>query len=828
MDLERNAIVLGVEASGKREAIERVGQLLVANGCIEPGYIDSMMGREAVANTYLGNGIAIPHGMPENRALIRKTGIGVLQIPDGVAWNPGETVHLVVGIAAKSDEHIAILTNLTHVLDDPETVARLARTTRAEDIVETLNNAGAVRQKPAPAMDLSGFSSIDIRITGPHGLHARPATFFVDVASGYLSEIYLEHDGTTGNGKSLASLLQLGVPSNTIVRLHAKGEDAASALAGLQAAVEAGLGEEEEQTVTPLPQEHRWTPADVGRTIPGIFASPGLATGPIRQYLHQKIVVETNAKDPARETTSLQQAISSAKTNLGNLYEEVRAKTGAAKAAIFKAHIAFLEDPELLAEVKGLIATGKSAGFAWRQAIDTRVHAMEMHEDQLLAARAMDLRDVGRRVLKHLAGVVADAPFIPDKPILLVAEDLTPSDTAALDPARILGICTAAGGPTSHSAIIARSLGIPAIVGAGPAVLAVADETIAILDGDAGNLYLEPSPADQQSAREARRQLDALRSEEFNDRFLPAITVDDHRLEVVANIGKVEEAEQAVNAGAEGVGLMRTEFLFLGRETPPDEEEQYQSYRDMLKSLNGLPMILRTLDIGGDKNVSYLDLPAEDNPFLGERGIRLCLNRPELFTTQLRAMYRAARHGELRLMLPMISSLEELAAARRLAEKARLEVGAEPVEIGIMVEVPATAVMADLFAREVDFFSIGTNDLTQYVMAIDRLHPTMAGHADSLHPSVLRMIDMVVKAADGAGIWVGVCGGLAGDPLGAEILMGLGVRELSMVIPSVAAIKAHIRATSIADARQLARKALSCRNVSEIRAMQHMQQGKIS
>jgi phosphocarrier protein FPr len=668
-------------------------------------------------------------------------------------------------------------------------------------------------------MDLSGFSSVDVTIAGAHGLHARPATFFVDVANQFSSEIYIEYDGRTANGKGLASLLKLGVSSGKKIRIHAKGADAKGALSELKNAVESGLGEEEDDKVDVPQMEHCWTPENVARTIPGFKASPGLATGPIQQYAQQKIIVETNAKDPQQETASLNHAVSAAKVNLQNLYEEVRSKAGAAKAGIFRAHIAFLEDPELRSEVKQLIDDGRSAGFAWRQVIEDRVRALEQHEDPILAGRAMDLRDVGRRVLKHLTGTVADQPFIPSEPVILVAEDLTPSDTATLDPALILGLCTASGGPTSHSAIIARSLGIPAIVATGPAVLEIANDTLAIIDGDAGNLYLEPSEEDQTSAEVARKALDNLRNEEFNHRFKPAITLDDHRIEVVANIGKAQEAEQAVNAGAEGVGLLRTEFLFLGRDTPPDEEEQYQHYTAMLKSLNGLPMIIRTLDIGGDKEVTYLDLPAEDNPFLGERGIRLCLNRPELFLTQLRAIYRASKQGPLRIMLPMVATLEELAAAKRLAEKARIEVGAEPVDIGIMVEVPSVVAMADVFAKEVDFFSIGTNDLTQYVMAIDRLHPTLAAQADSLHPSVLRMINMVVRAADAAGIWVGVCGGLAGEPLGAIILAGLGVKELSMVIPSVAAIKAQLRNIKIEDARKLAQQALACSNVKQVRAL---------
>lgn len=820
MNLEKKSIALGVEAAGKREAIEIVGELLVQNGHIDPGYIESMMGRESVANTFLGNGIAIPHGLPENRDLIKKTGIAVLQFPKGVAWNPGETVFLVVGIAAKSDEHITILTNLTHILDDPDTIASLSQTTDADEIAKVLSGERRESKKEAPTMDLSGFDSVDVVITGAHGLHARPATFFVDVASAYTSEIYVEYDGNTANGKSLVSLLKLGVTSGKQIRIHAKGQDSTAALADLKIAVESGLGDEDEDKAASVKQfEHCWEPKNVGRTIPGINASPGLATGPVQQYVHQQIVVEANAKDPAHETLALTHAIAAAKVNLRQLYEEVRAKAGAAKAAIFRAHIAFLDDPELHAEVKVQIENGKSAGFAWRQVIETRVHTLELHDDPLLAARAMDLRDVGRRVLKHLAGAIHDEPFIPSQPVILVAEDLAPSDTASLDPSLILGLCTAGGGPTSHSAIIARSLGIPAIVAAGPSVLDVKDGTVAILDGDAGNLYLDPGKEDMASAEDARKILDELRNEEFNDRYLPAVTLDKHRVEVVANIGKAEEAEQAVNAGSEGVGLMRTEFLFLGRETPPDEEEQYGQYKTMVESLNGLPIIFRTLDVGGDKEVSYLDMVAEDNPFLGERGIRLCLNRQELFLTQLRAIYRASKHGPLRIMLPMVSTLEELATAKRLADKARIEVGADPVDIGIMVEVPSVAIMADLFAKEVDFFSIGTNDLTQYVMAIDRLHPTLSGQADSLHPSVLRMIDMVVRAADSAGIWVGVCGGLAGDPLGAVILTGLGVHELSMVIPSVAAIKSHIRSIKKEDARRIAEQALACKNVKQVREL---------
>jgi len=322
-----------------------------------------------------------------------------------------------------------------------------------------------------------------------------------------------------------------------------------------------------------------------------------------------------------------------------------------------------------------------------------------------------------------------------------------------------------------------------------------------------------------ESARQAQKTLQALRDKEYQARYEPAITTDAERVEVVANISNAAEAEQAVNAGGEGVGLLRSEFLFLDREEAPTEAEQFDAYEKMVKSLNGLPLIIRTLDIGGDKNAPYLNLPPEENPFLGVRGIRLCLARPKLFKPQLRAIYRASQSGPVKIMFPMISTLEDLHAAKEIAEQVRLEVGAEPVEIGIMIEVPSAVVMAEELAQEVDFFSIGTNDLTQYTLAMDRLHPMLAKQADGLHPAVLRMIDKAVQAATSAGKWAGVCGGIAGDPKGAVILLGLGVSELSVSIPSIAAIKAKIRSISLADAKELAQKALKCRTAEEVRGL---------
>ncbi|WP_416674257.1 phosphoenolpyruvate--protein phosphotransferase [Egbenema bharatensis] len=815
INLGKNSIQLNAQAANKADAIRQAGELLIRNGNMKPGYIDSMMNREKVAHTYLGNGIAIPHGLPHDRELILETGISVVQVPRGVEWNPGEVVYLVVGIAAKSDEHIEVLANLTQVLDDEAAVHRLAQTSDPLDIVETLTHQRPVDESPAE-VEPDFAKAVEVTIAGKAGLHARPATTFVNIAKSFDSEIRVRYGNKTANGKSMVSLLKLGVEGGSTVRIMAQGPDEDEALRALEAAVVAGLEEEEETAPTPTLD---WMPSFETEAIPGIAASPGMAIGKVHQLKRGKIVVEATAKDPAAEEMYLRQAIATAQIELEDLHNDVAARAGASKAAIFLAHQEFLNDPDLLNEAIDELKHQHSAGWAWQQAIEQRASALEQLNDPLLAGRAVDLRDVGRRVLRLLAETIEEEQSLPDYPVILLAEDLTPSDTAGLDPALTLGVCTAAGGPTSHTAIIARSLDIPAIVGAGPAILHLADETSCILDGTNGNLYPNPTEADRVTAQTALKDLQALREAERLACYQPALMTDGHRIEVVANIGAAVEAEQAVNAGAEGIGLLRTEFLFLQRSAPPSEEEQFAAYSQMTQALNGLPLILRTLDIGGDKEIPYLNLPAEENPFLGIRGIRLCLVQPDLFKTQLRAIFRAAQTGPIKIMFPMIATLEDFHTAYKLAESVRQEVGADPVEIGMMVEVPSAVVMADEFAKIVDFFSIGTNDLTQYVLAMDRGHPILAKQADGLHPAVLRMIHQTVQAAQSAGKWVGVCGGIAGDPKGAAILAGLGVTELSVSIPSVAAVKAKIRGMSFAETQGLAKRALACRTAQEVRAL---------
>lgn len=817
--INEQQVLLQTNAANKTEAIRQVGQLLVDSGCIEAGYITSMLGREQVANTYLGNGIAIPHGLPADRDLIKRTGIAVVQAPAGVTWNPGEMAQLIVGIAAKSDEHIDVLRRLTRVLGDAQQVARLTSTTDARDIIEALT--GERPTAPVQSQATQDFPLyFDAVVHNKTGLHARPASVFVDLAKRFQAEVKVRHAEEVVNGKSLISLLQLGVSVGSTIRVSAQGSDAAAMLDALKVAIAGGLGDDPEESQSAKASAVQdWVPLDAVQTMDGVSASSGLAIGTVRQYRTRQIVVEDAPGDSMVEGNRFQEALSAAQAELDRLYEEVKTRLGSGKAAIFRVHAELLQDVALIQQTIVAIYQRHSAAWAWQQAINERVSQMQKLDDPVLAGRAVDLSDVGQRVMRYLLGLPEEQLLSLGEPTILLADDFTPSDTAKFDPDTILGFCTVKGGATSHTAILARSLGIPAIVGVGKALTDVPNGTSVILDGTNGKLYLKPSEADVQAAREKQQQLQRLQDVANMTRFDPALTLDGFRVEVAANINRAAEAPQAIEAGAEGVGLMRTEFLFLERSSIPSEDEQFEAYRDMVQAMQGRPVVIRTMDIGGDKEVTYLNLPKEDNAFLGIRGIRLCLARPDLFIPQLRALYRASAYGPMSIMFPMIATLEDWQQARDLAEQVRQELNAPKVPLGIMIEVPSAAILADQFAQEVDFFSIGTNDLTQYTLAMDRLHPQLAKQADALHPAVLRMIASTVQAASKAGKWVGVCGGLAGDAKGAVILAGLGVSELSVGTPSIAAVKAQLRGLSMAEMRRIATQALQCRTATEVRSL---------
>jgi len=404
---------------------------------------------------------------------------------------------------------------------------------------------------------------------------------------------------------------------------------------------------------------------------------------------------------------------------------------------------------------------------------------------------------------------------------VLIAEDLTPSDTASLDRTKVVGFCTTGGGASSHVAILARSLDIPAVAGIEPHALDIPDGTRVILDGAKGTLRMNVTEEEVESIRRRQAKHAARRAIELSHKDEPAVTTDGHHVDVVANIGGLDDAIESMTKGAEGVGLLRSEFVFLGRKTAPNEDEQAAIYTDIAKALKpGQPLVIRTLDVGGDKPLPYLPIAPEENPFLGERGIRVGLDRPEILRTQARAILRAASAGaKVQVMFPMVATIEDFRLAKAIFEEERARLGADPVPVGIMVEVPSVAVMAPQFAAEVDFFSVGTNDLTQYTLAMDRGHPKLAPQVDGLNPAVLGLIAQAVKAAHAAFRWVGVCGGIASDPQAVPLLVGLGVDELSVSIPAIPAVKAQIRSLSLKDCQDLAAQALTQSSAADVRAL---------
>jgi phosphoenolpyruvate-protein phosphotransferase len=509
---------------------------------------------------------------------------------------------------------------------------------------------------------------------------------------------------------------------------------------------------------------------------------------------------------------------------ISQLKATVSATASLTEAAIFDAHLMFLDDAALLQKAQTAIDAGTSAEAAWMDGIEFFAAQLAHLPDPTLQARAADVRDVGRRVLDQLLGRPAASVELR-APSVVVARDLAPSQIASLPVARVLAFCTAEGGPTSHTAILAKAWGKPAVVALGKAVLEISDGIQLLVDGNRGEVVIDPDEETAQAFALRRQQSEKVAASALATAGEPAITLDRRRVEIAANIGSVEDAATALEYGAEGVGLLRTEFLYLDRQSAPTEEDHLAAYRAILQTMGTRPVIARTQDIGGDKTVPYLDLPHEANPFLGWRAIRISLDRPEVFAIQLRALWRASPGHDLRIMFPMIATPDELRGAKAALDRARLDVAAsnQPVaarvQVGMMVEVPSAAVLADQFARDVDFFSIGTNDLTQYTLAADRTNERVVALSDACHPAVLRLIHQVVESAHREDRWVGVCGELAGDADAVPLLLGLGVDELSMAPQRIPAVKAIVRQWSYTRAQQLARQALTVSSAAAARTL---------
>ncbi|WP_370869021.1 phosphoenolpyruvate--protein phosphotransferase [Rhodoferax sp.] len=819
-------VKLNAQASNKTEAVRLAGQLLVDAGYIAPGYVDSMLRREEAANTFLGAGVAIPHGMVEDRHHIHHTGVAVVQFRDGVAWKDGDRAQMVVAIAAKSEEHIVLLRRLTRLMQRPQSIDSLVQTDDPQLIVSTLADEPVPVTSPTTeVLAWPSDAQSDWTLDYPNGLHARPATRWVETAKRFACDLRVYKALEFADAKALTGLLALGATRGDSLRVAARGPDARRAVDALLDVMQALSADEKadaerarRNALAARRSAPDWLPDGSPQAIYGIGASPGLAIGALVRHVSHQFEVHDSPADVIADGEALESAVLAISQELQTLETQTRTRLGASEAAIFASQRELIADADLLREALASILRGHGVAWAWQAALQARVEKLQAVADPLLAARALDLRDVGERVLARLLGIERQSLVLKQASIL-VADDLTPSDTLQLDMNFVVGLAISSGGPTSHTAILARTLGLPAVVAAGSALLAAPEGQLAVIDGGLGAVYLEVSQTDRDAvATVIARQL-AERNALRESRYLPATTTDGHTVEVAANVANAKQARVAIEAGAEGVGLMRTEFLFLERNSAPDEEEQYRVYRDMTEAMGGRTLIIRALDIGGDKKVPYLNLAKEENPFLGVRGARLLLLRQDLLYTQLRALYRAAAHGPIRIMFPMVTHTSEIEALRSHCERARAQVNGPQLKIGIMVEVPAVAVMAEKFAPLVDFFSVGTNDLTQYTLAIDRQHPELAPQADSLHPAVLDLIARTVAAAKKHGTWVGVCGGLAGDPLGARILTGLGVDELSMSAQDVASVKATLRGDSYSAMQVLAQRALAAGSADEVRAL---------
>lgn len=560
--------------------------------------------------------------------------------------------------------------------------------------------------------------------------------------------------------------------------------------------------------------------------IKGIIASEGIAIGKAVIHSEQELILpdyKVTDDQLNNEIERFKMAREQTVAQLDHLYREMIGKFGEEEAAVFEGHMMVAEDEELEEEVFGLIAEGKPAAVATHEAIQSNIQLLESLEDAYLRERVADFRDVGQRMIKNILGMRISGLENLDENSIVIANDLTPSDTAQLDLNRVVGFVTDIGGRTSHSAIMARSLEIPAMVGCQNATTSILHGDQLILDAVNNQIIVKPSEAELATARAQQESLIAARNELAKLKDLPSITKDGHHFELCANIGTPKDVDGALRNGAEGVGLYRTEFLFMDRNSLPSEEVQFQAYKEVAQSIGDRSVIIRTLDIGGDKDLPYLDLPKELNPFLGWRAVRMCLDRPEILQTQLRAILRASAFGKLRIMFPMVISVNEVMQLKVHVEQAKQSLREraiafdEQCELGIMIETPAAVMIADQLIEEVDFFSIGTNDLTQYILAVDRGNENISHLYDSLSPSVLRAVKQVIDASHAAGKWTGMCGELAGDESAAQILAGLGLDEFSMSAPSILKIKQVLIKQNFVELAELANRCLEAKDASSVR-----------
>jgi phosphocarrier protein len=660
-------------------------------------------------------------------------------------------------------------------------------------------------------------ASATIRITHRGGLHARPAALIRKTAQEFSSQSQLHFAGKSASCDSLIGLMGLGIGEQDEVQVTCRGKDCEAALQALIAALSVAVSEEHHAPVAAAPRRAN-TEAGV---LQGVCAAPGLVCGPLFRLNGIELPVDPGNNVPDEQLQHLDSALEQVRSEIRHTLDQARQRKDVEEEEIFAAHLALLEDPTLLEAATTSIEHGSAATHAWRDAIQAQCAVLLALGKPLFAERANDLRDLQQRVLRALLGEAWH--FELPAGAIVSAHELTPSDLLQLSKQNAAGICMAEGGATSHVAILARGKGLPCVVALGEQVLEVPQGQRVVLDAANGRLELTPDDARHAQVHQLRDAQKLRRQQQHAEAQGTASTQDGVRIEVAANVASSAEAQLAFENGADGVGLLRTEFLFVDRRTAPDEQEQRQAYQAVLDAMGDKSVIIRTIDVGGDKQLDYLPLPFETNPVLGLRGIRMAQVRPEVLDQQLRALLQVSPLERCRILLPMVSEVDELLHIRQRLDElcTELELTQRP-ELGVMIEVPAAALMAEQLAEHADFLSIGTNDLSQYTLAMDRDHAGLAARVDAMHPALLRLIAQTCIGAAKHGRWVGVCGALASDPLATPVLIGLGISELSVSPPQIGEIKDRVRHLDAAQCRQLSQSLLNLSSAKAVRqACQH-------
>lgn len=679
--------------------------------------------------------------------------------------------------------------------------------------------------------ELANGVQIDIEVVGIEvqghihvahrgGLHARPAALIRQTAQQFTSKSWLHFAGKSAACDSLIGLMGLAVGEQDEIRVSCQGPDAEAALQALLAALSTALAEDSHAAV-PAPIVQRNRPAEAG-VLHGVCAASGLVAGPLFRLNSISLPMDAGNHEPVQQRHALDAARTQVRGEIDTTLAQAKKHKNTDEEAIFAAHLALLEDPALLDAAHQSIDQGIAATHAWSQSIDVQCEVLQQLGSPLLAERANDLRDLKQRVLRALLGETwqYDVPA----GVIVAAHELTPSDLLQLSQQGVAGLCMAEGGATSHVAILARGKGLPCMVALGSTLLDQEQGQAVVLDADGGRLELTPNTARLAEVHQAQLDHQQRRALQQAQAHTPALTLDGLHIEVAANVASSAEAADALANGADGVGLLRTEFLFVDRNTAPDEQEQRIAYQAVLDAMGDKSVIIRTIDVGGDKQLDYLPLPVEANPVLGLRGIRLAQVRPELLDQQLRALLQVSPLSRCRILLPMVTEVDELLHIRQRLDALCGELGlSQRPELGVMIEVPAAALLAEQLAEHADFLSIGTNDLSQYTLAMDRDHAGLASRVDALHPALLRLIAQTCASAAVHNRWVGVCGALASDPLATPVLIGLGVRELSVSPVQIGEIKDRVRHLDASECRRISQDLLKLSSASAVRHACHQQ-----